>query len=240
MALDSAHETKKHPRKEANEDFCSVNYFLESDISLFLVCDGVSGKEGEIGSHLAANFLRDGIRESIRKTLSEDKTKPKQIKQIIADEFKRTSERMLNETKAATTLELALFDHETQILHTAHSGDSEMYLIKGNAEDSPFLGARIEPFTTPHVDRQTGGPETRLGPGGYNRFDYQELDIGTMEDEHVFLFMTTDWIRERNLRDFTLKRGFDKYKRGDDLHSILSVIIDFYEQPRELLLDKIK
>ena len=240
MALDSAHETKKHPRKEANEDFCSVNYFLESDISLFLVCDGVSGKEGEIGSHLAANFLRDGIRESIRKTLSEDKTKPKQIKQIIADEFKRTSERMLNETKAATTLELALFDHETQILHTAHSGDSEMYLIKGNAEDSPFLGARIEQFTTPNVDRQTGGPETRLGPGGYNTFDYQELDIGTMEDEHVFLFMTTDWIRERNLRDFTLKRGFDKYKRGDDLHSILSVIIDFYEQPQELLLDKIK
>jgi len=240
MALESAHETRKHPRKEANEDFCSVNYFSESDVSLFLVCDGVSGKEGEIGSHLAANFLRDGIRKSIRKTLSEDKTKPKSIKQIIEEEFKRTSDRMLNETKAATTLELALFDHETQILHTAHSGDSEMYLIKGNAEDSPFLGARIEPFTTPHVDRQTGGPETRLGPGGYNRFDYQELDIGTMEDDHVFLFMTTDWIRERNLRDFTLKRGFDKYKRGDDLHSILSVIIDFYEQPRELLLDKIK
>ncbi|MBS3121837.1 protein phosphatase 2C domain-containing protein, partial [Candidatus Woesearchaeota archaeon] len=207
MALESAHETRKHPRKEANEDFCSVNYFSESDVSLFLVCDGVSGKEGEIGSHLAANFLRDGIRKSIRKTLSEDKTKPKSIKQIIEEEFKRTSDRMLNETKAATTLELALFDHETQILHTAHSGDSEMYLIKGNAEDSPFLGARIEPFTTPHVDRQTGGPETRLGPGGYNRFDYQELDIGTMEDDHVFLFMTTDWIRERNLRDFTLKRG---------------------------------
>ncbi|MBI4453772.1 hypothetical protein HY636_03960, partial [Candidatus Woesearchaeota archaeon] len=88
MVLDSAHETKKHLRKEANEDFCSVNYFAESDVSLFLVCDGVSGKKGEIGSHLAANFLRDGIRN----TLSGNKTKPNPIKQIIENEFKRTSE----------------------------------------------------------------------------------------------------------------------------------------------------
>lgn len=232
--IEVAEETIKHPRKDACEDFCSINYFLESDVSLFLVCDGVSGKEGEIGSHLAANFLRDAIRDKLK----EKDGKP--AEQIIDEEFKLASERMLHEIKAATTLELALFEHKTQKLYTAHCGDSEMYLVRGNASDYPFSGAVIEPFTTPHVDMNTGGPLTRLGPGGYDRFDPKTFDIGAMDDEHVFLLMTTDWIRERNIREFTLEKGFRRYKRGDNLQSILGVITYFYEHPRELLLDKIK
>lgn len=232
--IEVAEETIKHPRKDACEDFCSINYFPESDVSLFLVCDGVSGKEGEKGSHLAANFLRDAIRDELK---AKDR---KPAEQIIEEQFKKAEQRMLEEVRAATTLELALFDHRTQKLYTAHCGDSEMYLIRGDATDYPFSNAKIEPFTKPYVDSNTGGPSRRLGPGGYGQFDANTFDINAMDDDHIFLLMTTDWIRERDIKGPTVEKGLRRYKRGDNLQSILAVITYFYEHPRELLLDKIK
>lgn len=234
-----AKELISHPKKKAGEDFCSAEYLEELEMGLFIVCDGLSGYNGCIGSSKGVSLLRRKLRERLRKGAENPID-------ILDEVISQVSDQLL-ELNAGTTLDLALYDINSFKLYTAHAGDSEQFLIKGHAKDSsgkvnplPFLGAEIKPFTIRQYNRETGGPLKGLGCGVASEWDIRVDDIGEMPEDYVFLLMQTDWIRERDIDKFTLRKAFDRYTQGDDLSSILSTIADFYHCPREYILHKLK
>lgn len=217
----------KHPMKEQCGDSCTGEFMDELGIGLFIVGDGVSGKS----DHYASNYACDNLRSVLRKRLLNEGNS--NIEQMIREEIEIVS-KFLFKKGAATTLELAMYDSSSQKLHTAHLGDSRMYLVVGDDKEFPFEGKEVKQFTKDHSYGQGKGPSTCLGARADDT-DYKLIDLSTFDNEHIFLFMCTDGLTEVKASKQEIARVFHTYKRGEDLDIIINKFKHIYYYPYEML-----
>ncbi|MBT4824716.1 hypothetical protein HN695_07885 [Candidatus Woesearchaeota archaeon] len=213
--MDHESETLKHPspKKEVCGDFCLVDAMEEYKKALFVVCDGLSGHMDSFASKYAAQKLDERIR---RRFFNKDQTPLQEIIKIEIDKI----DQELKAEHAGTTLEFALLDQETRILHTAHTGDSRIYLIEGGMQEKPFVDSELILRT---IDQAHGdadrGPSNCLGEGAPTNVLYDRFDLNQM-DETVFILMCTDGLTAHKVTHRELEKTFQDYSMNQELNII--------------------
>ncbi len=198
--------TDKGKIRELNED----SLFVDEDIGLFIVADGMGGHQaGEVASEMAVKIIAD----SIKKNLS-DNNMSSLIKESISkanNEILLESRKNTNLSGMGTTVVLAMLNDNK--LHIANVGDSRAYLIKNN---------RIKQLTEDHskvAELVRWGAitkeEARVYPGrniitkALGTTESVEADIKTisMKTGDYILLCTdglTDVLKDEEIRDIII------------------------------------
>jgi len=121
-------ETDAGRTKEINED----NLFIDEDIGLFIVADGIGGHNaGEVASEIAVKVISSTIKEKIANRNNINMSTV--IKESISkanDEIFKMSRGNIGLNGMGSTIILALLNKRK--LHIANVGDSRAYLIRNN------------------------------------------------------------------------------------------------------------
>lgn len=118
-------------RRESNQDF----FLCDEEAGLYIVADGMGGhRGGEVASRMAAETLRDSIREAIAKTGS----RRPNARVVLVEGYEQASHKVYDTSQEptndlqgmGTTLVAALLHEDT--LFIANVGDSRAYLFTSN------------------------------------------------------------------------------------------------------------
>jgi serine/threonine protein phosphatase PrpC len=138
MRLISAGKTDIGRKRDHNEDY----YFLNNELGLFIVCDGMGGHAaGEVASKIATETVNLFIESTARDA---DITWPFEFDETLSLASNRlkaairlANQRVISEIKEktqyrgmGTTIASTIFLDETA--HVAHVGDSRIYLLRND------------------------------------------------------------------------------------------------------------
>jgi len=217
------------PGETQSGDSCTAMQFEEFRKALFVVCDGLSGSR----PNFASNYATRTISERLISRLSGQTTN---IDAIIKEEMDKINDELKAES-AGTTMELAYLDKESQILHTAHIGDSRIYLINGTQNLNPFTSAVPEQITPDqsHAD-ENRGPSNCLGIGGVTKIHPNRFDLSKMADT-VFMLMCTDGLTSYKVTQRELTNIFQNYTLNQELHAIMDTFEHLIEHPYGMITE---
>lgn len=114
-----------------NQDSYAIEFFEDSNIGIFLVCDGMGGvKGGEIASGIAVNTIMNELRMSIRPKMSKTA-----VKNAVGRAIKLANSNIIERAKKdgallgmGTTCVCAIADSNGVIV--ANVGDSRAYVVE--------------------------------------------------------------------------------------------------------------
>ncbi len=122
--------------RKLNEDYCGCYFKDDSNLSLFVLADGMEGHNaGEIASKISVETILSTAVAFINS--NEEKLEETQIKKLSVDAIKKANEQVVALAKCNSTMQgmgttivtAALWDNRVCI---AHVGDSRAYFISNN------------------------------------------------------------------------------------------------------------
>lgn len=122
--------------RKLNEDYCGCYFTDDSNLSLFVLADGMGGHNaGEIASKVSVETILSTAVAFIN--TNEDSLEEAMIKKLSVDAIKKANDQVVSLAKCNTTMQgmgttivtAALWEDKVCI---AHVGDSRAYFISGN------------------------------------------------------------------------------------------------------------